>query len=311
MQAQLAGAMVKAELDASQKLLSVLPYQTGQQVHRPNNIGRRNQIDRHSFALGDNTEEYDRLFSNRNEFLSPRYDLNRLSMFEQATTSRPKSVIEGGNDLSSIFQQNWAYNTGGLVASAAAHHHQQQRQPSTIARPKSADISNWSSSPTSFSVRENSTTGGGGPWSNNNNIKEEVSWMNQPSVVLTEDTKGFRRRNIIPAVVKEEELKPNMMLFDQAGTTSNKSNQFGQFLNPHRGLGGGDENGYLSDHSDTSNRSTSSNKKKFGGAFRQQKDNNKNHSDMVDMQLLEGKITKKGVKCVCTYFFFYRCACLA
>lgn len=201
MQNQLAGAMAKAELEASQKLLSVLPYQTGQVVRRPNanTIGRRNHIDRHSFALGD-TEEYNRLFNSRmttpaattsSEFLSPRnsfvgnglLDDNLLAqqrsmqgsqrssmLFENRSSSRPKSVIENvtTGDLANIFNQDWSY--GGLVG-----HHQQQQQrssrPNSVisnaapSRPRSADISNWSfgSSMSSKSVRGGN--GGDNTWS--------------------------------------------------------------------------------------------------------------------------------------------------
>lgn len=71
--------MAKAELEASQKLASVIPYQTGRPMSRP--------IDRHT------------------DFLSPpRYPtVQQQGMFE---TSRPKSVIEG--DLSSIFKNDWS-----------------------------------------------------------------------------------------------------------------------------------------------------------------------------------------------------------
>lgn len=77
MQNHLAGAMAKAELEASQRLMSVLPYKTGQVISRPPSNTNRRTVDRHSFALGD-TEEYSRLFSsggrsNSNDFLNPSY----------------------------------------------------------------------------------------------------------------------------------------------------------------------------------------------------------------------------------------------
>ncbi|GAA5795933.1 hypothetical protein HPULCUR_001298 [Helicostylum pulchrum] len=325
MQAQLAGAMVKAELDASQKLLSVLPYQTGQ-VHNRADIGRRNHIDRHSFALGD-TEEYDRLFARptTGDFLTPRFgelptrlqqqqQQQQRTMFEP-TTSRPKSVIEG--DISSIFSNDWSYGAG-LVG------HRQSAISNS--RPKSADISNWSfgtSVSSKSAVRED-------PWSaisptvptftgpkkedqlfmsNNWHLNNTTTNTNtnttttRPSVILTDDTKGFRRRGVnrIPGtVVEADELKNNSMqsppplppanivlsvyddkntvFQDQQPTSPTKPNQYGQFLNPNRVM---DENGYFSDHSDASNRSNGS-KKKF--VFRKE---NKNNSDIVDMQLLE------------------------
>lgn len=343
MQAQLAGAMVKAELDASQKLLSVLPYQTGQ-VHNRANIGRRNHIDRHSFALGD-TEEYDRLFARptTGDFLTPRFGelpphltQQQHTMFEPS--SRPKSVIDG--DISSIFSNDWSYGAG-LVG---------HRQTAiTNSRPKSADISNWSfgtSVSSKSAVRED-------PWSAISPTvptftepkKEDQSFMSntwhlnnnttstttRPSVILTDDTKGFRRRgmNRIPGtVVEADELKNGMQsppppppanivlsvyddknpVFQDQPTSPTKPNQYGQFLNPNRVM---DENGYFSDHSDASNRSNGS-KKKF--VFRKE---NKNNSDIVDMQLLEGKNTLYRERCSCFLYLSlslslsFRCSRLA
>ncbi|EPB84974.1 hypothetical protein HMPREF1544_08252 [Mucor circinelloides 1006PhL] len=177
MQAQLTGAMKKAELEASQKLLSVLPYQTGQVIARPNaNAIRRQHIDRHSFALGD-TEEYDHLFSRipgdyslRNSYASQQQQTQQRGMFDHPINTRPKSVIEGN---SSIFSNDWSY--GGF---GQHHYHQQQqqqqqqqRQNATVGanRPKSADISNWSfgltSSVSSKSVRGSSKDPLVSPWS--------------------------------------------------------------------------------------------------------------------------------------------------
>ncbi|KAL9559426.1 hypothetical protein MBANPS3_000441 [Mucor bainieri] len=173
MQAQLTGAMKKAELEASQKLLSVLPYQTGQVIARPNaNAIRRQHIDRHSFALGD-TEEYDHLFSRipgdysmRNSYASQQQQQqqHQRGMFDHPINTRPKSVIEGN---SSIFSNDWSY--GGF-----GQHHQQQQQQRPNAtvganRPKSADISNWSfgltSSVSSKSGRDSSKDPLASPWS--------------------------------------------------------------------------------------------------------------------------------------------------
>ncbi|KAI8879013.1 hypothetical protein K501DRAFT_227418 [Backusella circina FSU 941] len=232
MQAQLAGAVAKAELEASQKLLSVLPFQTGQQS-RPITAARRN-MDRHSFALGD-TEEYDRLFSSRmssgNDFLAPRSSQQQQYLMEDnlmppsrlsnrtSMLNRPKSVIEGG-DLSSIFSRDWSYgNTGGLVSS-------QERAPG---RPKSADITNWSfgmtSSVSSKSLREKQDKMAS-PWTLSptvstfdNNELSSANWLNNGTnstssnrtVLLNEDTKSFRRRangNRIPGTVPETDEKP-------------------------------------------------------------------------------------------------------
>ncbi|KAI8640302.1 hypothetical protein BD408DRAFT_420083 [Parasitella parasitica] len=186
MQAQLTGAMKKAELEASQMLLSVLPYQTGQVIARTNgNAIRRHQIDRHSFALGD-TQEYDRLFPrtpgdySRNpngNFLTESNNMQQQrGIFDQPIQStRPKSVIEGSTDLSSIFHNDWLY--GGFGQHQHQHHQQQQQQqqqqqrqiPVGSNRPKSADITNWSfgitSSVSSKSMRDNIKDPLVSPWS--------------------------------------------------------------------------------------------------------------------------------------------------
>ncbi|KAK4513342.1 8-oxoguanine glycosylase ogg1 [Mucor velutinosus] len=178
MQAQLTGAMKKAELEASQKLLSVLPYQTGQVIARPNaNAIRRQHIDRHSFALGD-TEEYDHLFSRvpgdyslRNSYASQQQQQQQQQqqhrgMFDHPINTRPKSVIEGN---ASIFSNDWSY--GGFGQHHQQQPQQQQRPNATVGanRPKSADISNWSygltSSVSSKSVRDGSKDSLVSPWS--------------------------------------------------------------------------------------------------------------------------------------------------
>lgn len=74
--------MVKAEIEASQKLASVIPFQTG----RPDRL-------RQSFTL------------DQQNFLPT----TRYSMFEQ---TRPKSVIEDKDELKSIFKNDWSF---GLV----------------------------------------------------------------------------------------------------------------------------------------------------------------------------------------------------
>ncbi|KAI7883740.1 hypothetical protein K492DRAFT_235146 [Lichtheimia hyalospora FSU 10163] len=92
MQAQLAGAMTKAEMEASQKFMSVLrPYRTpsssaaaaaaaaASMTHRSNtgNGAQGNMVDhyRHSYALGEADEQHALFSSNNlgnNDFLSPR-----------------------------------------------------------------------------------------------------------------------------------------------------------------------------------------------------------------------------------------------
>ncbi|KAI8584267.1 hypothetical protein K450DRAFT_218984 [Umbelopsis ramanniana AG] len=131
MQAQLAGAMMKAELEASQRLLSVLPYQTGHVTSRPQAPHRRT-MDRHSFALGD-TEDYNN-----------RVHVGRLATRGSGSplfpSNRPRSVVEGGSDSANPFGNDWSFNL------------QQQRNSvvgnigdrASLSRPHSADISTWS-----------------------------------------------------------------------------------------------------------------------------------------------------------------------
>ncbi|CEP14462.1 hypothetical protein [Parasitella parasitica] len=183
MQTHLAGAMAKAELEASQRLMSVLPYKTGQVISRPQTNANRRAVDRHSFALGD-TEEYSRLFgtgrssdllnhgSNRSSYVSlldesaaavqaqvqaAATNARRLNSASNGRTSgrtmfnnggRPHSVIEG--DANSLFPPT-AWMNSSNISSSSNH---LRRQPtsvghigdrgSKIERPKSADISNWS-----------------------------------------------------------------------------------------------------------------------------------------------------------------------
>ncbi|CEP12356.1 hypothetical protein [Parasitella parasitica] len=247
MQAQLTGAMKKAESEASQKLLSVFPYQTGQVIARPNgNAIRRQQMDRHSFALGD-TQEYDHLFSkilgdySRNpngtfmkESSNNLQQQQQRGIFDQPVHStRPKSVIEGNTDLSSVFYNDWSY---GGFGQHQHHQPQQQQKQSSVGsnRPKSADISNWSlgitSSVSSKSVRDGIQDPLVSHWSgisptvatfgerqqqqqnsrtlemdqqlsmmaNNWNLGgSDINSINankRSSVILSDDTTGFRRR---------------------------------------------------------------------------------------------------------------------
>ncbi|RUP49268.1 hypothetical protein BC936DRAFT_142915 [Jimgerdemannia flammicorona] len=134
MQSQLAGAMAKAELEASAKLLSVLPYQTGQVNSRPSTT--RRLYDRHSLALGE-TEEYTRLYGNRvtNDFLSPR-----------------TATFSGGNVLDarikarvntpSPFNSRPSANVGNIGDRTSIGSSIGER--TSNGRPKSADVTNWS-----------------------------------------------------------------------------------------------------------------------------------------------------------------------
>ncbi|KAF9897941.1 hypothetical protein BX616_004727, partial [Lobosporangium transversale] len=60
-QSQLHGAMAKAEMEASQRLLNVLPIQPPAPIDRP---GQRRLYDRHSVTIGE-SDEYSRLFRSR------------------------------------------------------------------------------------------------------------------------------------------------------------------------------------------------------------------------------------------------------
>ncbi|KAG1048115.1 hypothetical protein G6F43_009471 [Rhizopus delemar] len=110
----IANAVAKAELEASQRLMSVLPYKTGVQQAR------------HSFALGDTD---DRLFGySLLDDPSRRLSSNssRGPLFNNG--SRPHSVIEGDNSL--FVPSTWNRRPNGVG-------------PIGTERPKSADISHW------------------------------------------------------------------------------------------------------------------------------------------------------------------------
>ncbi|KAI8380318.1 hypothetical protein BD560DRAFT_387856 [Blakeslea trispora] len=275
MQAQLAGAIKKAELEASQKLLSVLPYQTGQVMTRPNagSIGRRNHNDRHSFAIGD-TDGYNQLFAMapNSYFLHSRNTLNLLDesilspskgTYEH-TSTRPKSVIE--NDVLSIFENDWSYK-------------RQQSNPGNTSkpgsvgsnRPKSADISTWSvgltSSISSRSVRDKSHLSSS-PWAGASDSfcdsqppeagqqPSMVNWsMNgnttDRSINTGDDMNGFRRRAInrtsIPNTVLE---KDEHRINSAAGIALSSSSPSASIVLStydnlaHRGLSDGDYNSH-------------------------------------------------------------------
>ncbi|RCH91578.1 Flap-structured DNA-binding and RNA-binding protein [Rhizopus stolonifer] len=337
MQAQLAGAFKKAEMEASQKLLSVLPYQTGQVTSRPNagSIGRRNPIDRHSFALGD-TEEYDRLFSS--DYLrNSLHEQQRFTHTFDPMHGRPKSVAE--DDLSSIF--DWSYGQPNL-----------HPRPGSVGanRPKSADISNWSFGLTS-SKSAHDKDHLSSPWTGmspsfneqtiHNDVDQQLSMLNNWSLnntrpgMLNDDTKGFRRRTMnrtsIPGTVPETDeraLKQVMQspphtnivlsMYDdnqpvsstllthtmphyhpiqsphtsrptsrstspvpsQSNSMINIKANYGHFLNPHD-----TDNGYVSDHSETSQSGKS--KKKTANRHGNTNGKEKKTMDGVDMKLLE------------------------
>ncbi|SAM05896.1 hypothetical protein [Absidia glauca] len=184
MQSQFAGALAKAEMEASQRLMSVLPYKTGQVVSRPPPSSARRQVDRHSFALGD-TEDYSRQFlgsganprfgetSSRlggpggpggpggggggggrptsqnfgaaNSLLTPT---SGGAVFHSGTNNRPRSVIEG--DTSAFFSTPWSTQAAPPSSSSrrpmsvVGNIGDRNRAGSGLERPKSADISNWS-----------------------------------------------------------------------------------------------------------------------------------------------------------------------
>ncbi|KAM3582658.1 Flap-structured DNA-binding and RNA-binding protein [Umbelopsis sp. WA50703] len=164
LQAQMVGAMAKAEKEASQKLLSVLPYQTGQVTRRPPESlhGPRRTLDRHSFAIGD-TEEYKGLFPVGSEFLSPHPStfgntsaslLDDQSLLSRAHLkpndktaqtgsplfgTRPRSVVESGDLSSSLLGNEWPQQTNRRTANNVGH----IGDRSMNGRPKSADVTNW------------------------------------------------------------------------------------------------------------------------------------------------------------------------
>lgn len=161
MQSHLAGAMAKAEVEASQRLMSVLPYKTGVVTRPPNN--NRRAMDRHSFALGD-TEEYNRLF-NRNDLLNNRSPFhvedNRRMMRNMNASgrthtiysnSRPHSVIEGDtplfttsnttNNNNNTSWLNTSSNNNNIMRRPPVVGHIGDRKPMPE-RPKSADITHY------------------------------------------------------------------------------------------------------------------------------------------------------------------------
>ncbi|KAI8364192.1 hypothetical protein BD560DRAFT_403264 [Blakeslea trispora] len=176
MQNHLAGAMAKAELEASQRLMSVLPYKTGQVISRPPSSTNRRTVDRHSFALGD-TEEYNRLFGTRNDFTTPngrpasyvnsllddplatvsnatrRMNGNSTTSNGSNTTTRPHSMFNNGGRPHSVIEGDTTSLFPNWISTIPSTSSTMRRQPAVVGhigdrklmpeRPKSADISNW------------------------------------------------------------------------------------------------------------------------------------------------------------------------
>lgn len=364
MQNHLAGAMAKAELEASQRLMSVLPYKTGQVMSRPQSATNRRMVDRHSFALGD-TEEYSRLFSNgrtgndllhNNRSSSPYVsalldDTNttnantngrRLVNGNRTSTSgrtmfnnggRPHSVIEG--DTTSLFptsstSSNWLNTTNTTTATNAANRRSVasvigDRTKVMPERPKSADISNWSLPTEPIDRRSAAATAKNGfssVWSAqqhqmipelDNDLIDFTNSMQQP----------FRRRanvNRIPVVPETEELlRTSQALFlneDVPPSTFRKQppgmDHYGYLMNQAPIVDNSnvavDEADYTSDHSDGSHMSR---RRSSSIAPNSRATKDKKAVEVIDMELLKGKV----------FFFIYpfffltnqnnRCTCLA
>lgn len=151
MQNHLAGAMAKAELEASQRLMSVLPYKTGQVMSRPQSNTNRRTVDRHSFALGD-TEEYSRLFG----------------------TGRSSDLLNHGSNRSSYISL--------LDESAAAAQAQAQAQAQAAAT-NARRLNNASNGRTSGRTMFNN---GGRPHSviegDTNSLFPPATWMNSSNI---------------------------------------------------------------------------------------------------------------------------------
>ncbi|KAI8373496.1 hypothetical protein EDC96DRAFT_499581 [Choanephora cucurbitarum] len=175
MQNHLAGAMAKAELEASQRLMSVLPYKTGQVISRPPSATNRRTVDRHSFALGD-TEEYNRLFGTRNDFTTPNgrpasyvnsllddplatastrrmNGSNSTTNGNGTTTARPRTMFNNGGRPHSVIEGDTTSLFPNWINTIPSTSSSMRRQPAVVGhigdrklmpeRPKSADISSW------------------------------------------------------------------------------------------------------------------------------------------------------------------------
>ncbi|KAI8880956.1 hypothetical protein K501DRAFT_223884 [Backusella circina FSU 941] len=320
MQTHLAGAVAKAELEASQRLMSVLPYKTGQVMSRPQTNTNRRTHDRHSFALGD-TEEYSRLFGS-NDFLtrpaygggntldSPPLNNNNLTpngsrrlvgrVASGRTTSpmfnnqgRPHSVIEGdttylfaaGSSNSSNTSNNWM---NPRRTNPQVGHIGDRKMPE---RPKSADITNWSL-----------------PEDRGANRGFQSAWQPPSSDLMDKDlvdftsSQPFRRRgnNIsrIPAVPETEELvrgTQDLFLDEQQQQRYRKApppgmeKHFGYLVSESTTSSTQsltDEQEYTSDHSDSSLMSS---RRRSSMTPQKLKDNTavKKTTEVVDMEVLK------------------------
>lgn len=211
------GAMAKAEKEASQKLLSVLPYQTGQVTRRPTESlqGPRRALDRHSFAIGD-TEEYKGLFPVGSDFLSPHPStfgntsanlLDDQSLLSRAHLkpndksaqtisplfgNRPRSVVESGDISSSLLGNEWPQHTNRRTANNVGH----IGDRSMNGRPKSADVTNWYNSDIPPPIGDK-----GGMGDRNRPFSSNSPWNLTPSVSsFTERDASIDRPNSVSDV---------------------------------------------------------------------------------------------------------------
>jgi hypothetical protein len=257
--------MKSAELDATQKLLS-------------------STLDRHSFALGD-TKEYDHLFSR--EFLTPSNSFHRQNTRQgNMLAGRPKSVIEG--DLGSLFHNDWSTNISPLKHGSIGSN-----------RPKSADVSNWSFASNSKHLRENDDTP---------DVDKELSLLANknwnigsynrvsrsiPAVIESDESLSIPPTNIVLSSYDDSNSHTSTIYSSHFQPTSplpyqqKSNNLYGQFLNPNDRTLDLENSGYISDHSDTSNRSTRSKGTRKSANHHRGKENKKN-MELVDMKLLEG-----------------------
>ncbi|KAF9966568.1 hypothetical protein BGZ70_001929 [Mortierella alpina] len=122
-QSQLHGAMAKAEMEASQRLLNVLPIQPPASLDRP--VVHRRLYDRHSVTIGE-SEEYNRMFRrdgkrNSIDFLGSRTANSNINNSSSSNNSNTNSNLSSGvgSGSSALNGNNSGGHVNGVIGSGA------------------------------------------------------------------------------------------------------------------------------------------------------------------------------------------------
>lgn len=113
-QNQLHGAMAKAEMEVSQRLLNVLPIQPPAPLDRP--TAHRRLYDRHSVTIGE-SEEYNRMFRQNGK----RNSIDILGRTANSSNNSSATAINASNNPTSSSGLSGSSSTGSLNGNPNGH----------------------------------------------------------------------------------------------------------------------------------------------------------------------------------------------